>query len=535
MKNRKLFLSIVPGILLLIFLPMLETSTIFLPIVFAPEARTLPAQGLYDSCVAYDPACMNHLDLFDSAGFRLVLNYGTYYDRTRSLIAYANRAQSLGMKIIWSTQYRPEMGVDSAYLIKKYPDLAGESGCLDNTCFVRYVVNLVKNHPATWGYYVADEVGPLEHDKMKYYTDLIKSTDPNHPRLFVISGSYEMEQYFTFPSFMADLTDVYAPDVYPYGFRVPGDQFTDLTGIVADHTRYWSGKIGLRGAVVLQAFNGTRYNCYSPPCTFPTYQQMKDQRDQAIQYSSPEFILWWTFDDILKEGTDWQSHWRDLVAAAFSSPPAGLPQPTPNRNTCPFGWKCEDIGNPQIEGSQSLDNHVWMVDGAGWDISSASPIRADQFRFVYQSLPADGRISARVISFNGTSSRAKAGLMLRKTFDPTAPYYAVYLTPGGKVRVQYRKAIFENTYEATVTDLSLPIYIRILRIGQTYSAFTSKDGGVWTLLPNSTVTLASLNGSLMAGLAVTSGDEANLKSAGFDGLFLIPNLSNRPANESITQ
>jgi hypothetical protein len=42
------------------------------------------------------------------------------------------------------------------------------------------------------------------------------------------------------------------------------------------------------------------------------------------------------------------------------------------------------------------------------------------------------------------------------------------------------------------------------------------------------VTLTGLKGNLMAGLAVTSGDEANLKSAGFDGFSLIPILSNPP-------
>lgn len=518
---------LVPGIILMLFLPMMESGTIFLPVVFGPEKRTLPVQGLFDSCVAYDPDCMNHLDLFDTAGFKLVLNYGTFYDRTSSLIAYANRAQSLGMKIIWCTQYRPEMGVDNTYLIKKYPDLARESSCQDNTCFVRYVVNLVKDHPATWGYYVGDEVDPLEHDKMKYYTDLIQSADPNHPRLFVVSGSYDMEQYFTFPSFMADLTEVYAPDVYPYGFRVAGNQLTDLTGIVVSHTRYWSARVGLKGAVVLQAFNSARYDCYTPPCTFPTYEQMKDQRDQAIQFSSPEFILWWTFEDILKEGADWQSHWRDLVAAAFSSPPSSLPLPTPNRNICPSGWSCEDIGYPQREGSQLLDDRSWVVRGAGWNIASIRPIKADQFRYVYQNLLADGSISARAISLEGTNSQAKAGLMLRKSFDPTSPFYAVYLTPGLKVRVHYRKAIFENTYEAAVTNVALPIYIRILRSGQTYSAFTSSDGSVWTLLPNSTVNLSNLKGSLMAGLAVTSGDETGLTSAGFDGYSIILNIPNQ--------
>jgi hypothetical protein len=534
MKNKILVFILISGIIILSAQSDgKENNSTYLPVVFAPDLRPIPVQGIYDSCTSYDPNCINHLDLFASEGFKLVLNYGTYYDLTQSLIAYANRAQSLGMKIIWSTQYVSEMGEDDAFLTKKYPNLAHESGCLENACFIRYVVNLVKDLPATWGYYVADEVDPIEHDRMKYYTDLIQSTDPNHPRLYVVMGSYEMMQYFTFPSFMADLTDIYAPDVYPYGFRIPGDQYTELTGIVADHTRYWSNKVNVKGAMVLQAFNGVRYDCYMLPCTFPTYEQMKAQRDQVIQRFNPEIILWWTFEDILKEGVDWQQHWHDLAAAAFSSLPPNIPQATPNGSICPSGWTCEDIGNPEIEGSQSLNNNVWVIYGAGWDISSERYIRADQFHYVFQRLSADGNISAKITSINNTGDDAKAGIMLRKSFDPTSPYYAVYMTPNSKVRVQYRKAMFDDTGEAAAIDASFPVYVKLSRNGQTFGASTSRDGITWTLIPNSIITMSGLEENLMAGMVITSGHQNILGSAGFEDVSLIPNFSDTPPGECI--
>ena len=65
----------------------------------------LPPQGLYDSCVPGVADCNDHLDTLASKGFTLILNYGQMYGTTDAQIAYADRAQSLGMKIIWCTRW----------------------------------------------------------------------------------------------------------------------------------------------------------------------------------------------------------------------------------------------------------------------------------------------------------------------------------------------------------------------------------------------------------------------------------------------
>jgi len=59
-----------------------------------------------------------------------------------------------------------------------------------NRGFVTYYVNLVKNHPATWGYYVGDETEPRFAPIVNSYGSLVRTldTNTNHPRLFVILG-----------------------------------------------------------------------------------------------------------------------------------------------------------------------------------------------------------------------------------------------------------------------------------------------------------------------------------------------------------
>ena len=486
-----------------------------------PSGITLPPQGLYDSCVIHQADCVNHLDVLAAKGFKLILNYGQLTSNSGMQIAYANRAQSLGMKIIWSINYSPKWTNNN--LLMDFPDLASECDCIDNIGFITYFVNLVKNHPATWGYYIADEVHVTEHDRIRVYSDLIKTLDSEHPRLFIVAGSNDpMEIFFTFPSFMKDTVDMMGPDYYPYGYIDAGSNLTRYTGKVASTAEYWAGKLGLQTAIVLQAFSQARYAkvplCSPwPDCApFPSYEQMKAQRDQVLLNAKPSIILWWTYQDILLTENPSQ-HLDNLAAAAFSPLPDPDHSPTPPLSPCPIDWNCEDIGNPALKGSQTLTNGAWNIEGSGWDIWTRMWVKADQFRYVWQNFTGDdGEVSARVLNQTNTNRSAKAGIMIRKTFDPISPYYAVYVTPKSGVRVQYRPDFMQKSWDLASFFGKVPVFLKIRKIGTSYSTFTSSDGEKWSLIPNSTVNLPSLDGSLMAGLAVTSRNEFTTSIATLD-------------------
>lgn len=490
------------------------------------EPISLPPQGLYDSCVPYDADCMNHLDILAEKGFTLILNYGQLYGTTASQIAYADRAQSLGMKVIWSLL--PHLDRPDDWMITAYPDLAAESHCLGNDCLIKYFVDLVKDHPATWGYYVADEIKPTEYSKLKRWTDAIKQADPNHPRLLVTAGTNgPMEHYYWFYSDMRDLADVFGPAYYPYGYIDSGSSLTRFTGAAASHAQYWADKLNAESAIVLQAFSQIRYAATPlclpwPVCApFPSYEQMKAQRDQVLLNSHPSIILWWTYADIL-ETKDPTRHLDDLAAAAFSPVPTGAPESKFPEESCPQYWQCEDIGHPTLKGTQSQDHETWMVQGSGWDIWAELWVQADQFRYVWQSIPENVRVSARVTSQSSTNPLAKSGLMIRKSFDPVSPYYAVYVTPGTGVRVQYRPGYGQESQDLVSVFQRAPIYIQVLRTGTTYSAYISQDGNNWELIPKSSIALNDLNGTLMVGLAVTSHDEETMNTASFDHVSVEP-------------
>ncbi|HEX8032216.1 MAG TPA: hypothetical protein VF510_00130, partial [Ktedonobacterales bacterium] len=133
---------------------------------------------------------------------------------------------------------------------------------------------------------------------------------------------------------------------------------------------------------------------------------------------------------------------------------------------------------------------MWTVQGAGSDIWGTS----DQFHYVWQSLAANGTVSAHVTSQTNTSGWAKAGVMLRLSSDPAAPFYAAFVTPSNGLAVQYRATAGANASQASLITGNTPVYLQIARTGTTFTAYTSTDGIVWTAVPGSSITLASLSG-----------------------------------------
>ncbi len=190
------------------------------------------------------------------------------------------------------------------------------------------------------------------------------------------------------------------------------------------------------------------------------------------------------------DASNQQAATGDSTFTTASSQPTG----------CPPGWSCADIGSPALTGSESVSGGSWTIKAGGTDIYGA----ADQMHFDWQALPADGSVSAQVVSQTNTSSWAKAGVMLRATTAAGSPDYAAFITPGNGITVQYRGAVNGTTAKLTTMVASAPIYLKASRAGTTFSAFWSSDGVSWNLIAGSSKSLGSISGPLLAGLAVTS-------------------------------
>ncbi len=155
------------------------------------------------------------------------------------------------------------------------------------------------------------------------------------------------------------------------------------------------------------------------------------------------------------------------------------------------------------------------MQGAGADIWGT----ADQFHYVWQGLPADGGVSARVVTQTTPSGNAKAGVMLRASAAANAAYYAALVTPAHGVLVQYRATTGITATQAVSLTGAAPVYLEVARFGSVYTAYTSGDGVTWTAIAKSSKTLG-MSGPILAGLAVTAHKQGVLGSATFDGVRL---------------
>jgi len=174
-------------------------------------------------------------------------------------------------------------------------------------------------------------------------------------------------------------------------------------------------------------------------------------------------------------------------------------------------WMDVDIGTVGLAGSATYANGTFTAKGSGTGISQAT----DGLNFLFQSLSGDGTIVARVVSVQG--SGAQAGVMIRETLSPSSTVgctcYSNYMY------FYYRATTGSNvTYQGNSAIPSLPYWVKLSRVGSTFSSYLSPDGINWTQLESSeTITMAQ---SVNIGLVVSSDSNSSLATATFDNVSI---------------
>ena len=273
----------------------------------------LPDQGLYEQCA---PSwthldCNQRLQTMGAAGFRYVLNYTAWRGTAAQVRRYADQAAAAGLKVIWPLNHPAWR--DGTDLKSQYPDLAQDCSTCTNGQFKQYAIGLVKNHPATWGFYIGDEVLPTASNvtQVAALAQEVKLIAPNKPTLYVtMDFGGGMDKYLD-P--FAPLADVAGGDYYPVGSQAP-----NLGGVApfARDTRRIATRHGKQAALVLQAFSWSQYIPERAP-RFPTGTEMRTMRDDAIRHGDPNFLLWYSYNDLF-DYPNAEAHWKDLRAAAFA-------------------------------------------------------------------------------------------------------------------------------------------------------------------------------------------------------------------------
>jgi uncharacterized repeat protein (TIGR01451 family) len=171
-----------------------------------------------------------------------------------------------------------------------------------------------------------------------------------------------------------------------------------------------------------------------------------------------------------------------VSTAAFDNVQVTGATPPPPPGPLPAPWLDTDVGSPAIAGSAGYANGVFTVNGAGADIYGTN----DQFHYVYQPLAGNGNgtIIARVTSQTNTSSNAKAGVIIKQSTTAGSNYMLIAVAPNGTVKVQYD---FNGSVTASATYTFPNVWMKLVSLNGTITAYLSSDGTTWTSVLSKTL------------------------------------------------
>jgi hypothetical protein len=278
----------------------------------ASQAKAaLPPQGVYDQCAPATQDCASNLKAIADAGFQSVLNYTVWYASADQVRQYADEAQAVGLKVIWPLN--DHAWRDGTDLRDYYRYLGPDCPCSSNAAFKRWALGLVKDHPATWGFYVGDELAPTSTNISQTHAleQEVKSVAPDKPTMYVTIPNDNGVLTSQIQPF-ANVADYVGADYYPVGKSKGTDGVSDY----AAETRSVTANAGTNPIFVLQAFSWDSYDS-SMADRFPTRAEMQEMRDMAIGSGDPQMLLWYAYNDVMRSSNP-SGNWAAVKAAAFA-------------------------------------------------------------------------------------------------------------------------------------------------------------------------------------------------------------------------
>jgi len=190
------------------------------------------------------------------------------------------------------------------------------------------------------------------------------------------------------------------------------------------------------------------------------------------------------------------------------------------------GWQSVPVGSSGMWNAANYTGGTFTVSGIGSQINGT----ADSFGFAYERLSGDGSIVARLLSMQGGSL---AGVMIRETLNAgSTNATTVNWSARGTSYFDVRTTTGGSTTQAGSADGSLPVWLRLVRSGSTFSSYSSPDGITWTLV--GTAQTVNMIANVYVGLAVTGGSTSAPATATFDHVSITSSGNPLPCITSVS-
>lgn len=172
--------------------------------------------------------------------------------------------------------------------------------------------------------------------------------------------------------------------------------------------------------------------------------------------------------------------------------------------------------NTGLGGETIREGDAIRVRAGGNDIWGSS----DGIRFVYVEVPGDLTIIARVTELHPTHDDGwtKAGIMVRDSLNANSKHVATLITSGNGVQMVRRVQTGGESFDNNPRDLNAPIWLKLERVGNTFTSSYSTNGVDWSSVASHEV---EMTGTVFVGLVLTAhGEDNGLAEAVFDNIQL---------------
>src|SRR5262249_3292528 len=143
---------------------------------------------------------------------------------------------------------------------------------------------------------------------------------------------------------------------------------------------------------------------------------------------------------------------------------------------------------------------------------------ADALHYAFQPMAGDGRIVARVTSVQNTNVWSKAGVMIRETLDPGSAQAFMLVSFSKGLAFQRRETANGSSVSTSGATGTAPYWVMLDRIGNTFNAYQSTDGVLWTLVDSDTIPMSD---TVNVGLGVSSHSTTAAATATFDNVSIV--------------
>ena len=180
--------------------------------------------------------------------------------------------------------------------------------------FIRKIVDMCANHPATLAWYLYDELPASMLARLERRQKLMERLDPGHPTMGCVCQVDEMRDYL--PTF-----DVVGSDPYPIGREHIKALPISMAGDWTRRTR--DGVFRARAMwQIPQMFDWCWYSKGGTP-KFPTYDEFRNMSYQCVAEGA-NGLVYYQFTRLMKEGETFSRCWP-YVCAALREIAANIP------------------------------------------------------------------------------------------------------------------------------------------------------------------------------------------------------------------